>query len=134
MAHYAFIDENNIVKAVYAGVDENDLSELPDGVSSWEEHLTSINTDGLTCKRTSINTFANEHKEGGTPFRGNYAVIGAVYDSVNDIFHHGQPFESWTLDTNDWTWKAPKPHPREIDPDDPNGWEWSEEAQDWVTV
>ena len=99
MAHYAFLDENNIVQAVYVGVDENDLSELPEGVSSWEEHYT--NTQGMTCKRTSYNTVGNTHTDGGTPFRGNYAGIGFTYDTDNDVFYGPQPYGSWTLNS-DW--------------------------------
>ena len=123
MAHYAFLDENNIVQAVYVGMEESNTSELPDGVSSWEEHYT--NTQGMTCKRTSYNTYANEHVNGGTPFRGNYAGIGYVYDSDNDVFYEQQPFPSWSL-TSSWLWKAPL--------DEPSDWSyerqyrWDEEA------
>ena len=46
------LDENNIVQAVYVGINENDLTELPEGVSSWEEHYT--NTQGMTCKELLI--------------------------------------------------------------------------------
>lgn len=130
MAHYAFLDNDNNVVSVIAGVDENLLDDLPEGFSSWEEWYGSFK--GLTCKRTSYNTIANTHTEGGTPFRGNYAVIGGKYDPVNDIFHHGQPYPSWTLDTSDWVWKPPVQHPNIIDNSDTHPYTWDEENQEWV--
>jgi len=126
MAHYAFLDENNIVQAVYVGVDENDLSELPEGVSSWEEHYT--NTQGMTCKRTSYNTVGNTHTDGGTPFRGNYAGIGYTYDTENDVFYSPQPYPSWILNA-DWLWEAPVEYP-----DDGNFYDWNEETTSWDLV
>lgn len=86
MAHYAFIDENNIVVEVIVGRDENDLI---DGVTSWESHYGELR--GMTCLRTSYNTYVDEngvsqHREGGTPFRGTYAGIAYTYDSDANVF------------------------------------------------
>ncbi len=131
MAHYAYFDENNIVQEVHVGMDEN--SELPEGVSSWEEHYTNINPQGWTCKRTSINTFANVHREGGTPFRGNYAVVGGTYDAEKDAFLFEQPFPSWTL-SDDLEWICPKQHPRALDSEDYKPYTWDEENQNWVEI
>lgn len=131
MAHYAFIDENNIVQAVYVGMDENNTSELPEGFTNWEEYYTS--TQGLTCKRTSYNTNGNTHSEGGTPFRGNYAGVGYTYDVDNDVFYEPQPYSSWTLSSN-WIWEAPLTYP-----DDGQVYIWDEDAYQadnstgWVT-
>lgn len=105
MAHYALIDSNNLVVNVITGIDENDTDGLPEGYSSWEEFYGEINN--LTCKRTSYNTVANTHTDGGTPFRGNYAGIGYTYDADNDVFLPTKPFESWTLNTDTWSWEAP---------------------------
>jgi len=44
MAHYAFLDENNIVQAVYVGIDENNLDELPDEFNSWK-NIIAINLE-----------------------------------------------------------------------------------------
>ena len=123
MAHFAFLDENNIVQKVLVGMDENDLSELPEGVSSWEEHYT--NTQGMTCKRPSYNTVGNVHLLGGTPFRGNYAGPGYTYDTANDVFYSAQPYPSWSLDNN-WLWQPPIPYPSDGDGD--KGYEWNESA------
>jgi hypothetical protein len=136
MAHYAFLNENNIVQKVLVGMDENDLSELPQGVSSWEEHYT--NTQGMTCKRTSYNTVGNVHLLGGTAFRGNYAGIGYTYDSINDVFYTPKPYESWILDSNTWTWVAPLDLPNDANGD--IGYYWDEDLHQtdstlgWVLV
>lgn len=79
MAHYAFIDENNIVVEVIVGKDESDISE------NWEDHYSQFRP-GLRCKRTSYNTKGNIHKLGGVPFRKNFAGIGYTYDESKDAF------------------------------------------------
>ena len=119
MAHYAFLDENNIVTKVIVGKEEG-----TDGID-WEQKYGEIKNQ--TCKRTSYNTYGNVHKEGGTPFRGNFAGIGFTYDSVNDVFIQPQPHASWTCteDTN-WLWEAPVSYP-----DDGNFYIWNEETQSW---
>ena len=113
MAHYAFLDNDNNVVSVIAGVDENLLDDLPEGFSSWEEWYGSFK--GLTCKRTSYNTIANTHTEGGTPFRGNYAGIGYEYRTgvatlgvgSTDVFIPPQPYVSWTISTTEAAWVSP---------------------------
>lgn len=124
MAHYAFLDENNIVKEVLVGMDES--QDTPNGAESWEEYYTEIK--GMTCKRTSYNTYANEHKDGGTPFRGNYAEIGGLYDEVNDVFIPVKPYSNWILNNN-WIWVSPVEYPS-----DGNKYYWSEELSNWELV
>lgn len=80
MAHYAFLDENNIVTEVITGVEETELIEGLDP-ETWYGNFR-----GQVCKRTSYNTRNNEHAEGGVPFRKNYAGIGYYYDEDNDSF------------------------------------------------
>ena len=70
MAHYAFLDDNNIVVEVITGIDETELIEGLDP-ETWYGNFR-----GKTCKRTSYNS----------NFRGTYAGIGYTYDAVNDIF------------------------------------------------
>ena len=132
MAHYGFIDNDNIVVEVITGIDENDTENLPEGFDSWEAYYET-KRDGLTCKRTSYNTMANQHLNDGTPFRGNYAGIGMVYDQENDVFYLAQPYPSWILNEETWTWDSPVPYP-EIDPDSPTIYEWNEEDQTWDLV
>jgi hypothetical protein len=94
MAHYAFLDENNIVTEVIVGINENETIEGLD-TETWY-----ANFRGQTCKRTSYN-----HN-----IRKQYAGIGFTYDSINDIFIVPQPYPSWTLDEN-FDWQAPMPYP-----------------------
>ena len=96
MAHYAFIDNNNIVIEVIPGKDEGDRD--------WEKYYQDIR--GKTCKRTSYNTVGNEHLLGGTPFRGNYAGIGYTYDKDNDVFIPPKPGDGFTLNTTTWLWEG----------------------------
>jgi len=125
MAHYAFINTNSEVVEVITGKDEDDLETLPEGFASWEAYYETTR-DGLTCKRTSYNTNANEHVNGGTAFRGNYAGIGFIYDSENDVFYAEQPYPSWLLNESTWTWNPPIPYP-----DDNFIYEWNESTQSW---
>ena len=83
MAHYAFIDSNNVVVKVLTGVDEDitqidtDGTEVGGSTEAWEAfYEAQAWHTGLTCKRTSYN---------GT-IRGTYAGIGYTYDAVNDVF------------------------------------------------
>lgn len=120
MAHYAELDENNIVTMVFVGRDEDDLAE---GVTDWEEYYAK---PGMTVKRTSYNTAAGEHLTGGTPFRGNFAAIGYTYDETLDAFIPPKPFLSWILNEDSFLWEPPVPYPAQGD------WSWDEEAGAWV--
>jgi hypothetical protein len=71
MAHYAFLDENNIVTEVIVGRHEY---EVVDGISDWEAHYAEFR--GQVCKRTSYNG----------NYRKNYAGIGYTYDAARDAF------------------------------------------------
>jgi hypothetical protein len=99
MAHYAQLDSGNVVVNVFVGRDEDDLAE---GVTSWEEYYAP---EGFTVKRTSYNTVAGEHLDGGTPFRGNYAGIGYTYDEALDAFIAPMPEDGeWVLDEETFSW------------------------------
>jgi len=128
MAHYAFINDNNEVIEVITGIDENDTSTLPSDFANWEEFYLSLRPNATNCKRTSYNTFANTHKDGGTPYRANYASIGFKYDTENDVFIPPKPYDSWTLNNN-WIWEAPVEHPN-----DNNSYTWNEENQSWDLI
>ena len=121
MAHYAFLDENNIVTQVIVGKNED---ELRDGaVVDWEEWYGNFHSQ--TCKRTSYNTIGNTHTDSGTPFRGNYAGIGDTYDTTNDVFYPPQPYASWTIsEETNWLWTPPIPYPG----NDETFYQWNEEA------
>ena len=125
MAYYAFLDKNNVVTEVITGVDETELIE---GLTPevWYGNLR-----GQVCKRTSYNTFANQHKLNGTPFRKNYAGIGDTYNADFDAFIPKQPFPSWKLDYTTYQWEAPVARPEEVDG---FNWFWSEPNKEWIKV
>jgi len=145
MAHYALLDENNIVINVITGIDEDDTTNLPNEFNSWEEFYGNFHN--ATCKRTSYNTYNNQHyiltNESKTlsdtqekAFRGNYASVGFTYDEINDVFIPPKPFESWTLDTTLLKWVAPVAEPILTDEDIQAGKRnnWIEDTQTWETI
>ena len=125
MAHYAFLDENNIITEVITGVDETvtkidtDGTEIGGSSLAWETYYGNFR--GQTCKRTSYNG----------NYRKNYAGIGFKYDQDFDAFIAPQPYPSWKLDYTTYKWV-----PRIPKPDDIEGyaWKWSEPNQEWVSI
>jgi hypothetical protein len=109
MAHYAFLDENNIVTEVIVGKDETDLTH------DWEQYYGNVR--GQVCKRTSYNN----------NIRKNYAGIGYTYDSERDAFIPLQPFPSWLLNEQICQWYAPVPMPT-----DDQRYSWNESTTSWV--
>jgi len=121
MAHYAFLDENNMVTMVIPGKDEGD------GDYDWEEFYG--NELGQRCKRTSYNTYAGQHLSGGTPYRKNYAGYGYTYDETRDAFIPPKPFPSWILNETTCRWDAPVPRPT-----DNKEYQWDENLINWVEI
>ena len=58
--------------------------------------------------QTSYNTIGNQHTQGGTPLRGNYAGIGFTYDRESDVIYAPKPTENATLNTETWLWNIPE--------------------------
>lgn len=114
MAHYAFLDNANIVTEVIVGRDE---WEVVEGISDWEAHYGEFR--GQLCKRTSYNG----------NIRKNYAGIGFRYDETLDAFIPPQPFPSWVLDEATALWGAPVPYPT-----DDLMYAWNEELGDWEAI
>ena len=84
MAHYAFLNEQNVVVRVIVGRDEN---EVVNGITDWEQYYAQrAGVPSEQVKRTSYNTINGEHRNGGTPFRGTYAGVGYRYDPDLDEF------------------------------------------------
>jgi len=119
MAHYAFLDENNIVTEVIVGKEESNFN--------WEQQYGMFR--GQLCKRTSFNTIGGVHKLGGTPFRKNYAGIGYTYDETRDAFIAPKPFNSWILNEDTCLWNAPVAYPQ-----DDNKYKWNEQTLSWDIV
>ena len=112
MAHYAFLNENNVVTEVIFGIDETELIEGLDP-ETWYGNFR-----GQVCKRTSYNG----------NIRKNYAGIGYVYDPVADHFFEPQPYSSWILD-EDAKWQPPTPMPTEA-----ANVAWDESTLSWVNT
>jgi hypothetical protein len=112
MAHYAFLDENNVVTEVITGRNEN---EVVDGISDWEKYYGEFR--GQKCVRTSYN--AN--------IRGKYACVGDSYNQDEDIFVIPKPYPSW-IRTGSF-WEAPVSYPT-------NGkvYTWNESTTSWEEV
>lgn len=124
MAHYTFLDENNIVTEVIVGVDENELIEGKTPEVWYGEFR------GQRCLRTSYNTQGGQHLYGGTPFRKNYAGIGYSYSDDLDAFITPKPYASWLLNEDTCLWEAPIPYPGE----GTDIYTWNEENQTWDLV
>ena len=120
MAHYAFMDSNNIVVKVITGVDETETqddngTQVGGSSEAWETFYASQSWhEGLTCKRTSYNN----------SIRKQYAGVGFTYNPTADVFIAPKPYPSWTLDSNH-DWQAPVARPAE------GIWIWNEETQAW---
>lgn len=119
MAHYAFLNMQNIVTEVIVGKDETE------GPKNWEIHYGNMREQ--VCKRTSYNTSGGEHKKGGTPFRKNYAGVGYTYDETRDAFIPPKPYDSSVLNENTCLWEAPVEMPS-----DGKRYSWDEENKNWI--
>jgi hypothetical protein len=113
MAHYAFLDNNNIVTEVITGIDETELIEGLD-TETWYGNFR-----GQRCLRTSYN-----HN-----IRKNYAGIGYTYDESRDAFIPPKMFESWLLNEETCGWNSPIPYPSDGDL-----YLWNEETTSWNKV
>ena len=113
MAHYAFLNQNNVVTEVIKGIDETELIE------GLEPEIWYGNFRGQTCKRTSYNG----------NIRKNFASIGYFYDAQRDAFIPPKPFASWVLDETTCLWAAPTPMPT-----DGKMYRWDEDTVNWVEV
>lgn len=118
MAHFAQLDENNIVVQVIVGVDEPH-----DGEAIYAQ------TTGTIWKKTSYNTVGGVHSLGGTPFRKNYAGIGFTYDAQRDAFIAPKPYPSWILNEQTCQWESPIPMPT-----DDKKYVWDEPTTSWVAL
>lgn len=111
MAHFAEIDENNIVLRVLV-------------VDNSEEHRgQEFLSNDLGLGGTWIQTSYNNN------FRNKYAGIGDTYDSTKDVFISPKPFNSWILNEDTYTWEAPVAMPV-----DGNRYSWNEENQQWEEI
>ena len=122
MAHFAKLDENNLVLQVIVVADSDAPTE-----AEGQTFLQNLYKTTDTYKQTSYNTYGGVHATGGTPFRKNYAGVGYTYDASKDAFIPPQPYNSWTLNEDIYQWEAPVSYPT-----DGNLYKWNEDTTQWV--
>lgn len=126
MAHFAKLDENNVVVWVVVGRDEDDGKEIQ-----------LSDRTGSTYKQTSYNTHGGVHytadkqpsADQSKAFRKNFAGIGYTYDSVRDAFIPPKPYASWVLNESTCLWEAPVQ-----EPNDGKYYDWDENSVSWVEI
>lgn len=119
MAHFAEVDENNIVVRVTVVPDDQE--------HRGQDFMHELGLEG-TWIQTSYNTYKNEHKYGKTPLHGNYAGIGWHWFPDEQIFLPPKPHPTWTVNTETATWEAPIPY----DETKHKGFMWDDDIEDWA--
>mgnify|MGYP003126245564 CR=1 FL=1 len=120
MAHFAEINENNIVTRVIV-VHNNEIT-----VDGQELESKGIDfCEGLFGHRNWVQTSYNGN------MRYNFAGVGYTWDKDNDAFYAPQPYPSWSLDEN-FIWQAPEPYPDDASPE--KIYEWDEDNLTWKVV
>ena len=143
MAHFAKLNENNIVGTVV--VVSNDVLIDNNGEEQEQLGVDFLNnlhkTDNVIWKKTSYNTyngkyydidesgFRVESNDQSKAFRKNFASIGYTYDATRDAFYRPKPYDSWILNETTCDWEAPVP-----EPDDGKDYEWDENSNSWVEM
>jgi len=114
MGHFAKVNQGIVEKVIVA--EQDFIDNLID--NSPGEYI-----------QTSYNTYAGQHRDGGTPLRKNFAGVGYTYDATRDAFIPPQLYPSWTLDEDTCLWEPPVAHPN-----DGNIYEWNETDQQWDEI
>ena len=142
MAHFAKLGANG--KVIQVLTMDNDKMKNADGVEDetvgqqWLEQHN--NWPAQMWIQTSYNTSRNQHNNGGTPLRGNYAGIGMEWDEDNQIFWHSSPYPSWVKDISDASWHSPVGDPPALTAEQQTqnedgthrwGYAWDEAGQSW---
>jgi hypothetical protein len=109
MAHYAELNENNVVIRVIVA-EQDFISAIP---GTWMQ--------------TSYNTHGGVHPE-GRPLRKNFAGIGYTYDPNLDAFVPPKPYSSWNLNPETCQWEPPIPYPTNTQ----EPYAWDEATQQWI--
>ena len=119
MAHFAQIDENNIVQQIIVVDNKNcENLEFPTSEPIGQKFISSIGLEG-NWKQTSYNS----------TFRKRYAGLNDVYDESRDAFIPEKPYASWSLNETSCLWKAPIERP-----DDGKKYIWNEDVINWEEV
>jgi hypothetical protein len=121
MAHFAQLDNNNIVTNILVVANEDILDDNgQESESKGIEFLKNLFGEDTNWIQTSYNN----------NFRKRYAGLGSTYDSINDVFINQKPYNSWLLDETTYDWKPPVPAPV----DNENRYYWNEETTSWDII
>jgi len=112
LAHFALLNENNIVTQVIVA----------------EQDVIDFGLFGTGWVQTSYRTQGGQHPE-GRPLRKNFAGVGYTYDAPRDAFIPPQPYASWSLNETTCLWDSPTPMPT-----DGKIYSWNETTTSWVEV
>ena len=124
MAHFAKLDENNVVTEVHV-VANKDTSDANGVEKEYIGQAFLEKLFGGTWKQTSYNG----------NIRKNYAGIGYTYNADIDAFIPPKPFASWTLNNETAQWEAPTPMPADAGTGEPpKMYSWDEDTVNWVEV
>lgn len=117
MAHFAKVVEGKVTKVIVAEQEfiDNFVDETP---GRWIQ--TSYNTRGGVHYEPNSDTPSEDQSKA---LRYNYALIGGIYDRINDAFYETQKHASWILNTESFIWEPPIAYP-----DDGEVYHWNEEA------
>jgi len=142
MAHFAKLGANG--KVIQVLTMDNDKMLNADGVEDegvGQQYLEHHNNwPAQMWIQTSYNTQNNQHKLGGTPFRGNYAGIGYTWDEDDQIFWPKKPYASWVKHIESASWKSPIGDAPALTAEQTSQneasthrwvYEWNEEGQSW---
>lgn len=124
MAHFAQIDENNIVVQVLV-IEQETLN-----TGLWGDPKTFIQTSYNT--RGGVHYGPDGKPDGGIALRKNFAGAGFIYDPVRDAFYQRQPFPSWILNEDTCIWEPPIPIPADVI--DGKQYDWDELTLSWIPI
>ena len=146
MAHFAKIsEENKVLTVLYIEnkfiEDENGVEQESIGQAYLEKHN---NWPANLWIRTSYNTHGNQHADGKTPFRGNYAGVGMVWYPEHNAFLGEKPYASWVYNSTLACWESPLGPQPELTEEQINEtiaagnplyeYQWDEANQTWNLV
>jgi hypothetical protein len=119
MSHFAKVLDGKVIQVIVAEPSFFDTF-IDSSPGQWIQ--TSYNTRG------GIHYGEDGQPDGGIALRGNYAGIGHTYDQANDVFYAAQPYASWTMNNQTWTWDPPIAYPN-----DGQFYSWDEAVKNWVS-
>ncbi len=143
MSHFAKVGPTPAMVSIGGVVKQ--VGYLVDDVQAADAAYIAIKIDTSPGQwlQTSFNTRGGQHynpttgaqdTSAATPaIRGNYAGIGFIYDTANDVFYPPQPYPSWTISAPTWTWTPPTPMPTAA-LTYPQHYGWNESTKAWVVM